>query len=268
VIKTLFQQTLRRLGLYVWFKEETLAYDIYRRFKDGRPVNWRARELRFYRGLLGLPGGDFLIFDVGANRGQRTEVFVRLGARVVAIEPDETNQRLLARKFKSRPVAVVGKAASDGVGAVTLRVAHPGSGLNTLSEKWVRTLRDNPGKLGAHVEYEGSRTVQTTTLALLIEAHGTPRYIKIDVEGHEPGVLRGLAAAVPFVSFEAILPEFRPEAAECIEILGRLSPRGRFNYSEDCHKGLALGEWLDGPGIATVLDGLGEKTIEVYWRRD
>ncbi len=30
--------------------------------------------------------GD-LVFDIGANRGDRTEVFVQMGARVVAAEP-------------------------------------------------------------------------------------------------------------------------------------------------------------------------------------
>jgi FkbM family methyltransferase len=268
MIKSLLQRILRRLGVYVWFKEESFAYDVYRRFKDGRPVNWRHREILFYRSLLGGGREGLLVFDVGANRGQRTDVFLKLGARVVAVEPDETNLRLLARKYQGRPVTLVGKALSDAVGVGTLRVTSPGSGLNTLSEKWVQTLRDNPGKLGAQVDYAASRTVETTTLALLVEAHGAPRYIKIDVEGHEPRVLGGLAAAVPFVSFESILPEFRPETLECIAILGRLAPGGRFNLSEDCYRGLALREWLTGPGIIGVLDGLGERTVEVYWRRE
>ncbi len=266
MIKSLLQRTLKGLGLYVWFKEETFAYDVYRRFKDGRPISWRKRELGFYRELLGPAQDGLLVFDVGANRGQRTDVFLKLGARVVAVEPDETNRRLLARKYNWQPVAVVGKAASDSVGDVTLRITHPGSGLNTLSEKWVQTLKDNPGKLGGRVAYAESRTVGTTTLALLVRAHGTPTYIKIDVEGHEASVLRGLEMPVPFVSFEANLPEFRPETDECIGILGRLSPGGRFNISEECYKGLALGEWLDAPALAGVLDGLGERTVEVYWR--
>lgn len=270
MVKAILQRILRRLGLYVWFKEESLAYDVYRFFKDGRPVTWRSREMRFYRSLLGNEPGQLLIFDVGANRGQRTGVFLRLGARVVAIEPDESNQRLLARRYRAparkRAVAIVGKAVSDAVGQETLRVAHPGSGLNTLSEKWVRTLSDNPGKLGARVEYPGRRTVETTTLASLMESHGVPRYIKIDVEGHELSVIRGLPRPVPFVSFEANLPEFRAETAGCVEVLDSLSPNGRFNLCEDCYRGLSLKEWQSGPSIITILDGLGEKTVEVFWK--
>ena len=270
MIKSLLQRILRGLGLYVWFKEESFAYDAYRLFKDGRPVTWRSRELRFYRGLLGPGPEPPLVFDVGANRGQRTDVFLRLGARVVAVEPDEANQRLLARKYRGRlrkrTVAIVCKAVSDAVGSGTLRVTYPGSGLNTLSEKWVRTLGENPGKLGARVEFPLRRTVETTTLASLMESHGVPRYIKIDVEGHELPVLRGLPRPVPFVSFEANLPEFMPEAAECIGILSRLSPNGRFNLSEDCYRGLSLSEWQAGHAMIGILAGLGEKAVEVFWK--
>jgi hypothetical protein len=40
MLKSLFQRILRGLGIYAWFKEESFAYDVYRRFKDGTPVNW------------------------------------------------------------------------------------------------------------------------------------------------------------------------------------------------------------------------------------
>jgi FkbM family methyltransferase len=272
MIKSILQRFLRRLGLYDWFKEDTFAYDVYRRFKDGTPVSWRTREFRFYRGLLGGEREGLLIFDVGANRGQRTDVFLRLGARVVAAEPDEANRRLLERKYhgriRSRPVTIVGKAVSDSAGTETLWITSPGSGLNTLSKKWVRTLAENPRKLGAQVEYAGHRTVETTTLSALMESHGEPCYIKIDVEGHEPHVLRGLPRPVAFVSFEAILPEFMPETAECIGILGRLSPGGRFNLSARCYKGLDLASWQSAQEIAATLSSLGERTVEVFWRRE
>lgn len=45
---------------------------------------WRRRALVHYRQFV--KSGD-LVFDVGANVGNRTAVFLRLGARVVAVEP-------------------------------------------------------------------------------------------------------------------------------------------------------------------------------------
>jgi FkbM family methyltransferase len=271
MIKSLLQRTLRGLGLYVWFKERTFAYDVYSYFKDGRPVNWRSRELRFYRSLVTDGPGRLLIFDVGANRGHKTDIFLKLGAHVVALEPDEANLRILARKYQGglwkRPVTIIGKAVSDSARVETLWVASPGDGLNTLSEKWVRTLKENPGKLGARVDFNSRQCVETTTLAWLIEAYGMPSYIKIDVEGHEPQVLRGLPCPVPTVSFEANLPEFRPEASECIAILDRLSPNGRFNLSSsDTYKGFSLEKWPTGPEMAAFLGSLGEQTVEIYWK--
>lgn len=268
MIKRLLQRTLKGLGLYVWFKEESFAYDVYRRFKAGRPLNWRTREVRFYRSLFGDAGPGMLIFDVGANRGQRTAVFLKLGATVISVEPDETNQRVLARKFlrspRVRPVKIVGKALSDTARRETFWTTSPGSGLNTLSRKWVQTLDDNPGKLGARVVYPTHQEVQTTTLSELIREYGAPIYIKVDVEGHEPEVLRGLAQQIPFVSFEANLPEFRPEAEECIERLSRLSLGSQFNFTADCYKGFILREWLTGPEMTKVLGSLGETSIEIY----
>lgn len=272
MLKSLLQRTLKGLGLYVWFKNESVGYDIYRYFKDGRPITWRGRELRFYRSLLGVNPGRMLIFDVGANRGQRTAVFLKLGAEVVALEPDRFNQHLLARKFQGRlrkhPVTIVGKAVSDTGRVETLWVTSPGSGLNTLSEKWVRTLDVNVAKFGSRIDYPDRQSVETTTLAALMEEFGAPRYIKIDVEGHESRVLRGLPHSVPFVSFEAILPEFQAETNECIQMLCRLSPDGRFNFSYDCYKGLSLREWTTGPEMVSVLGRLGEIAVEVFWKSD
>jgi len=196
-----------------------------------------------------------------------------LGAEVVAVDPDEANLRILARKFRGRfckrPVTIIGKAVSDTVRTETYWVTSSSSGLNTLSKKWVDTLRENPGKLGAAVDFPTRREVETTTLAQLIESHGVPRYIKIDVEGHEREVLRALPCPVPLVSFEANLPEFRGEAVECIELLGRLSKNGRFNLTgSDAYKGFILDGWRSGAEIAATLSTLGEMTVEVYWKTD
>jgi len=118
------------------------------------------------------------------------------------------------------------------------------------------------------VEFPGIQDVETTTLGALMEIHGTPRYIKIDVEGHEAAVLRGLPRPVPFLSFEANLPEFLPEAAECVGILMRLCPAGCFNLTEACYRGLALGEWAAGPEMVAALRARGETSVEVFWRSE
>src|SRR5262245_51175476 len=142
-LKTQLQEMLRRIGLYGRLKESWL-YDCYWRFADRSILKERSQEVEFYRSLLkGLEHGD-LIFDVGANHGHKTDVFLRLGARVVAVDPDETNlemlrQRFLDYRFHKKPVSLVGKAVSDRNSMETLWIDAPGSAKNTLSKKWVNT---------------------------------------------------------------------------------------------------------------------------------
>jgi hypothetical protein len=72
--------------------------------------------------------------------------------------------------------------------------------VSTVSDAFIAASRDAPG-------WEGQRWTRTarvpvTTLDALIARFGTPRFIKIDVEGYEAEVLAGLAVPVPALSFE------------------------------------------------------------------
>ena len=115
------------------------------------------------------------------------------------------------------------------------------------AQRWTRTLR-----------------VPVTTLDALIGKYGAPAFIKIDVEGHEPAVLRGLHRPVPYVSFEVNLPEFRSEGEECIELLGALAP-GEFNYVVNCQHGLRLQTWADKSQFLGTFARCAETSIEVFW---
>lgn len=134
-LKPYLQTLLRRVGLYERVKASR-AYDFYWRLADKRIIDDRCREIEFYRKLLeGFQEGD-LIFDVGANEGSKTDIFLKLGARVVAVEPDETNQEVLKHKFLRhrlvrKPVVIVGKAVSDRNTVQTLWIDAPGSAKNT-----------------------------------------------------------------------------------------------------------------------------------------
>jgi hypothetical protein len=96
--------------------------------------------------------------------------------------------------------------------------------------------------------------------------HGLPFFVKIDVEGYEPNVLRGMRRPVPYLSFEVNLPEFQPEGLECVELLARVDADGQFNYTPDCREGLALERWIDSGKFAQVLRTCSERSIEVFWK--
>lgn len=268
--KSRVQRFLRSAGLYQRLKASRV-YDLYWRVADRSILAKRKAEVDFYRGVLGgLTKGD-LIFDVGANHGFKTDIFLRLGARVVAVDPDETNQRALKEKFLQfrlhrKPVVVIGKAVSDRVAVETMWIDQDGSAKNTLSAKWVETLRADEVRFGETLDFSRQRSIETTTLDSLIASHGAPFFIKVDVEGYELNVLRGLSRPVAYVSFEVNLPEFRSEGLQCVERLGCIAADGRFNFAADCGRGLVLDEWLGQQRFREVLASCGESSIEVFFK--
>jgi len=252
----------------------SFVYDAYWTIVDRQLIEAKRKELSFYRSLLeGFHPRD-LVFDIGANHGTKTEIYLKLGARVVAAEPDQLNQDILREKFlkfrlSPKPVVIVGKAVSDRNATETMWVDGPGSALNTLSSKWVVTLREDKTRFQHthnNLDFGVRKLVETTTLEQMIVEHGLPFFIKIDVEGHEASVLRGLNRPVPFLSFEVNLPEFRPEGLECLRLLEVLAPEGKFNFASDCKNGLVMKEWLNAAQFAAVLKQCPEKSIDVFWK--
>ena len=270
-LKLYIQGILKQAGLYQRLKASRV-YDLYWSLADRSIIERSHREIRFYRNLLCGFSRGCLVFDVGANHGSKTGIFLKLGARVVAVEPDRTNLEILKEKFLTyrlsrKPIVIVGKALSDKDAVETMWIDEPGSAKNTLSPKWVETLKHDDERFGYHHHFGQRTTVETTTLDQLIGAHGMPFFIKIDVEGHEPSVLRGLHRAVPYLSFEVNLPEFLPEGQECVEMLSRLAADGKFNYATgEYERGLALQEWVDASEFSRVLGQCAEKSIEVFWK--
>jgi hypothetical protein len=93
-----------------------------------------------------------------------------------------------------------------------------------------------------------------------------PFFVKIDVEGYELNVLRGLQQPVPHLSFEVNLPEFRLEGLECVQVLGRLARDGKFNYASDCRRGLVLKQWLAAEEFVAVLNSCTDESMEISWK--
>ena len=94
----------------------------------------------------------------------------------------------------------------------------------------------------AAVEWDTAVTVPVTTLDELIGRYGRPAFCKIDVEGFELEVLRGLSTPIPAISFEYI-PAALDVALGCINRLQELGDY-RFNHVPgESHK-LQTGRWF------------------------
>src|SRR5260370_10029455 len=108
---------------------------------------WKRRRARaFYAGLI-RPG--HLAFDVGAHLGDRTTVFLALGARVVAVEPQPLLAEFLARLHGRTPeFALVRAALGAKTGEATLLIADSNPTVATLSPEWIAEIGRDPGFTG------------------------------------------------------------------------------------------------------------------------
>jgi FkbM family methyltransferase len=209
-----------------------------------------AAMLRLYGAFV--KSGD-LVFDVGAHVGDRIAAFRSLGARVVAVEPQPAIIKVLRVLYgRDRAVVIEPQAVgrSGGTAGLKLNLANPT--VSTASPAFVQAAHGAPG-------WEGqawTRTVRVavTTLDALIARHGTPVFIKIDVEGFEAEALAGLARAVPALSFE-FTTIARDVAEACIErccVLGY----ARFNAALGESQTFVHPAWRSGQEIAAWLKSL------------
>ncbi len=146
-----------------------------------------------------LRPGD-LAFDIGTHVGDRSASFARLGARVVAVEPQPALLRALRLVLRGRDVVFVPRLVGATPGQATLRLNTANPTVATASEDFIAAASGAPGWEGQ--QWDGAITLPVTTLDALIAEHGTPAFIKIDVEGFEAAALVGLSRAVPALSFE------------------------------------------------------------------
>jgi membrane glycosyltransferase len=179
----------------------------------------------FYGRFVGA--GD-LVFDLGAHVGDRVASFRRLGADVVALEPQPGPAGVIDRLFwDDGRVTLVQAAVGPREGEVMLKVNRANPTVSTASADFLRAADGAPGWEGQ--AWDGEITVPMTTLDRLIEQHGRPSFVKIDVEGYELDVLNGLSVAVPALSFEFTTIQMSVALA-CIERLARIGAY-RFDLS-------------------------------------
>jgi FkbM family methyltransferase len=197
-----------------------------------------------------VKAGD-LVFDVGAHVGDRVASFRRLGARVLAIEPQPALAFTLKALYgRDRSVTIESKAVGRTLGIVNMNINVDNPTVSTASHAFIDAARGAQGWEGQ--VWEKTIAVPVTTLDVLFEAHGIPAFVKIDVEGFEAEVLAGMTRTVQALSFEFTTIQ-RDVAQSCI---ARCTALGFQRYNAALGESQELGEWRRSEDIARWLSEL------------
>ena len=198
------------------------------------PVWRRGRMEAFYRQFLQT--GD-LAFDIGAHVGNRVRIFRRIGARVIAVEPQPdfvSVLRLLYGRDQNVLIEASGVAAGPGEGRLHLSTRTPT--VSTFADSWMNDVQTD--RRFQRIRWDTVISVPLVSLDELISRHGEPQFCKIDVEGFEHEVLQGLSQPIAALSFEYI-PVAIDRATACLE---RISALGDYRYR---HSRVETHSWAD-----------------------
>jgi len=205
-----------------------------KRILHSETVKKEKKEMIFYSKFI--KKGD-LCFDVGANIGNKTNIFLKLGAKVIAIEPQNSACEKINKLFgDNENLVIVSKGLAEKQGFLELSICEDCSVLSTMSEKWKK------GVFADNYKRAKMQTVPVATLDILIAEYGLPKFCKIDVEGFEKEVLKGLTKPIPYISFE-FTKDFLGDAKGCVDYLSSLG-QARFNFSLGESAELFLKDWV------------------------
>ncbi|MFX1274387.1 MAG: FkbM family methyltransferase [Promethearchaeota archaeon] len=219
---------IRILKLNVGKLIKTLGLDFFF-FKLKSILNWylpwnfkeKQKIISFYSSFIGK---DDLCFDIGANIGNITNYLLKVGAKVICVEPVKKCQDKLYYKFgKNKNIIIVGKALGEKEGTNQILISEGAESISTFSEKWI-----NEGRFSGKFKWNSSEQVEMTTLDNLISKYGKPKFCKIDVEGYESEVIKGLSKPIPIICFE-FTKEFLEDVEKNIEFLKTLG-KVKFNF--------------------------------------
>lgn len=139
-----------------------------------------------------------LVFDIGANRGDACEAALARGfTKIIAVEAAPRIYKQLAARYIYSNVIPLRFAVSDKDHEVVEFYEAEEDGLSTLNKDWLTAD-------GLPYQGKSYRTIRATTITVdsLVDIYGTPDLMKIDVEGAEWAVFRGMSKYHGMLTFE------------------------------------------------------------------
>ena len=219
------------LGPYWVFRAKELSRSLFGQKKEDP-----AFDLELYKSFI--QKGD-LCFDVGANIGNKVDMLLALGAEIVAIEPQPESYKILKHKYGNK-VHLVRKGLGQEEEVKDFYISD-GITISSFSKEWIHSVQKTRFK-----NYNWNKIVKTemTTLDKLIQQYGLPVFIKIDVEGYELEVLKGLSSPKKMISFEYTIPERTDQLHQCLNQIEKINGNILCNYTKGESMKLILKKWM------------------------
>jgi len=200
--------TRRGFSLMTWLHKGYWYYG------DARELNELNRFEEF------IESGD-CVLEVGGHIGYITQIFEKLvgeGGRVFVAEPTPFNRNILQKNVLPK-TTVLPLALSDTIGEVDFYLEEFGGYTNSIEAEVTknshRELTKNQHKTASQVT---KISVPVSTVDDVCKRYGiTPKFLKIDAEGHEIKVLKGSINTLPEI--RALMVEVSQHHAEVYNLM-------------------------------------------------
>jgi FkbM family methyltransferase len=187
-----------------------------------------------------------LVFDIGACEGDYSEIFLELGGRIIAVEPQAQYLKTLKQKFEgNKNVELVPYGVGDKEGKKVFYISTFNGPNSTFSLDFKTNSRYRYRK------WDKKSEIKMVTINKLIELYGSPDFCKIDTEGYELEVLSALKQTIPTISFE-FMSELNNKTLGCIEYLEKLG-KGKYNLCLGMNYKFLLDKWVSGKDMKDIL---------------
>lgn len=128
-----------------------------------------------------------IAFDIGANIGQTVDELLPNYDKIICFEPNPSLVTIIKDKFfNNDKITIEELGLSDKIETKKFNISNSHV-VSIFSEDWI-----NNSRFTNVYNWDTSIDVKTTTLDEVIDKYGIPYFIKIDVEGYEYEVIKGL----------------------------------------------------------------------------
>ncbi|NEW78282.1 MAG: FkbM family methyltransferase [Gelidibacter sp.] len=186
---------------------------------------------------------DSVFFDIGANYGNRIEPLINEKIKIIAIEPQIECIRYLRKKY-GKKITILQNGVGKNMETKLMYISTNANILSSFSKEWIDSTKHS-GRFKKS-NWNKTRNIEMITLDYLISTYGNPDFIKIDVEGFELEVLKGLSQSVNVLSLEYTVPERIDALMDCLCYLNKLyNSNILFNYCITESTEFSLPNWIN-----------------------